>query len=85
MSELFINSTSDQFRQEASHTLFVEGNKNSIDLTAIETLLKVNDLSAITVKALGSSTQIGQVAAALQEHQPTYYFLVTVITVNRIL
>lgn len=62
------------FRQNAEHTLFVEGgNDNAIDPEVLKLLLKN---IPIQIKAMGPSSHIRSVAEALHKHHPHYYFLV---------
>lgn len=66
------NPRPDEVRQSASHVLFVEGQRDSIDHEAMRTFL--GDL--VRVEPLGSSFYLENAARALQEFHPTYYFLI---------
>ena len=58
---------------EDAHVLFVEGaSDNSFDTNVLKLLFE----KRISVKPLGSSFHIESVAYALNEHHPTYYFLI---------
>lgn len=59
--------------QGARHVLFVEGeNDESFDVTVLEELFDFQ----ITVKPLGPSYSLKNVATALHPHHPDYYFLI---------
>lgn len=54
----------------ASHTLFVEGEEDSIDVSVLRKILPIR------VKHLGTSCCVRSVAIALIKEHPKYYFLV---------
>lgn len=59
--------------QDAKHVLFVEGeNDQSFDVKVLEELFDFQ----ITVKPLGPSYSLKNVATALHPHHPDYYFLI---------
>lgn len=55
---------------KGKHVLFVEGDANSLDVSALSSLLD------ITVKPLGSCAYVRSVAQAMHPAFPNYYFLV---------
>ena len=64
--------------QAAQHTLFVEGsNDDGFDTVVLKTLLRQDArLDALSVKALGSCSNMRSAAEALFRVHPTYYFLI---------
>ncbi len=79
MSNLFLEpniQSLDEIEQEASHKIFVEGNKNSLDPTLLKILLAQNGLSNIDVSPMGGCENIHGAALALYPHHSTYYFLI---------
>ncbi|MBF0465043.1 MAG: hypothetical protein HQK88_06445 [Nitrospirae bacterium] len=66
------NVSAEAFKQKGEHTLFVEGEENSIDPQVISKLL--HDI--VRVKPLGASPYIKSVADAMYKHHPKYYFLI---------
>ncbi len=66
---------SEAWRRSATHTLFVEGSKSSIDPQALDTFFKENEI-AILVEPLAHSSNLRTVAKALYPYHPDYYFLI---------
>lgn len=62
---------SEEVRHQAEHTLFVEGDENSIDVAVLNQLFQ----RSIRIAPLGPCYSIECVAKALFEHHPNYYFL----------
>lgn len=74
MVEIKKGVESEEVRQAAKYTLFVEGgNEEAIDPQVLTHLL--NDLP-IQVKPLGPSSYIKSAAEALHKHHPHYFFLI---------
>ncbi|HEU4962569.1 MAG TPA: hypothetical protein VFV52_01730 [Bacilli bacterium] len=59
-------------RQDVAHTLFVEGEIDSIDRPVLKLLLE----DRIRVEGMGASYSLSNVADALHPHHPKYYFLI---------
>lgn len=65
---------SEEVRQSAKYTLFVEGrSENAIDPQVLGYLLRE---VPIQIKALGPSSHIRSAAEALHKHHPYYFFLI---------
>ncbi|MBF0518575.1 MAG: hypothetical protein HQK92_02500 [Nitrospirae bacterium] len=72
MPKVETNVSSEEFKQGAEHTLFVEGDENSLDPQVISKLLG----GKIGVKPLGPSYHIRSAAEAMYKYHPKYYFLI---------
>lgn len=64
--------TAEQSQQEAAHTLFTEGNERSNDQLILKELLG----EEIRIMGMRASFHVSNVAEALHEYHPTYYFLI---------
>ena len=66
-----------QALQSASHKVFVEGSTDEeIDPIVISELLRINGLTQIEVRPMGSCDNVRSAAQTLIRHHPAYYFLI---------
>ncbi len=75
MVEIKRGVESEEARQSARHTLFVEGSKSSIDPQALDIFFKEKEIN-IRVEPLAHSLNVRTVAQALYPYHHDYYFLI---------
>ena len=66
---------SESWRGSATHRLFVEGSKSSIDPLVLKTLFNGQGIN-IRIEPLAQSSNLRTVAKALYPYHPDYYFLI---------
>jgi hypothetical protein len=71
--EVITGVPAEAVNQGATHTLFVEGEADSIDPRALTRLLGDTD---IRIRALGPSFHVKSAEQALHPHHPNYYFVI---------
>ena len=68
----------EEVRFGAQHVLYVEGDKNSLDIKILSRLFSdlPPQIGSLQIEPLGPSFSIKSVAQALYSYHPTYYFLI---------